>query len=127
MSLVSTQVIEPSASDFQKPGLESTGSDQGALKVFEPALKNPVDQLNATLARIDEIKNQQHPAENYANAFSPDKDAFFIQTGNANVTQAENLNAMFSTPPEGERQSEYGIFIVIGFVALGIYLLKGKI
>lgn len=72
---------------------------EGAIKVFEPAMKDPADQLQYTLDQIEALKAGQ-AAENYAGAFDPKSDQWFVQTGNANVTQVESLSSIFSTAPE---------------------------
>lgn len=40
------------------------------------------------------------PATNYAQAFDPNHDMVSVNTGNASVTQLENLSAIASTVPE---------------------------
>lgn len=94
------------------------------IRVFEPALKNADDQLQSLITRIEEIKNPSASPENYVGAFSHDTDQVFVQTGNANVTQVENLSAMLSPAPEVK--SDNTLFYLIGFGLVAFLIFKGR-
>jgi len=104
------------------------GAPAGAIKVFEPAMKDPADQLQYTLDQIEALK-QGPSAEGYAGAFDPKSDQWFVQTGNANVTQVESLSGIFSTPPE-IRDEGPCVFCILFWCSLayaGYYFyVKGK-
>lgn len=100
-----------------------------AIKVFEPTNKDPVDQLTTLVTQYEDMKKQGAPAANYAGAFDPKSDQFFVQTGNANVTQTEDLRSLFSTSPEileeGPSISAIVLWLGVGFLAYKLYR-KGK-
>lgn len=75
------------------------GAPAGAIKLYEPPMKDAADQLQYTLDQIEALKNGP-TADGYAGAFDPKSDQWFVQTGNANVTQVESLSSIFSTAPE---------------------------
>lgn len=126
MSEVSTQVSNPTAADTSPKNIElSTGGGGGGLKIYEPPMKDPTDQLVHTLERIEELKNPG--ASNYVGAFSPETDVVHVQTGNAQVTQLENLAGIFSTAPELPEEGGGNILILVLVLGIGYFLLKGKI
>lgn len=125
---VTTQVSNPTAADTSPKQIELLpGAPAGAIKIYEPPLKDANDQLVHTLERIEALKNPGASAENYVGAFSPETDQFYVETGNANVTQLENLAALFSTAPEQSEDDGYsGVLILVLALGIGYFLLKGK-
>lgn len=109
-----------------KPDLEKFDT-AGAITVYEPPMKNPVDQLNSVLEAIDDAKRAPAHAQNYVSAFDPKSDDYHVQTDNANVTQTESLRSLFSTGPE-IRESDLPLSpLVVGIGLVIVFLiLKGK-
>jgi len=124
---VTTQIATPTASDTSPKNIELTSSDPNAIKIFQPVMKDPTDQLVYTLEQIEAAKSLGPSADNYVGAFSHDTDQFFVDTGNANVKQIESLSSVFSTAPEAPSEGMGDVLILV--LALGIvyYYLKGKI
>ncbi len=126
----STQVVNPgdvpagTYKDGQKQWGFSPEIPKDAIKVFEPTLKDPMDQLNHTLERIDELNKPAAPSENYVGAFSPESDQWQVDTGNSSVTQTESLRNLFSTGPElaEENGDVTSLLLWAGIIVLGIYL-----
>lgn len=129
MSEVTKQPATPTAADTTNPDkaawIANDAPTTPGLKIFEPAMKNPVDQLQYTLEQIEALKNPTNSAVNYANAFSPESDQYFVetQTGNALVKASENLAAIFSPPPDGG-ESEICVPCLLGWIVIGYLAYK---
>lgn len=111
-----------------KPSLEEVTytSAPDAIKVFEPVLKDPIDQVTALVQEYEDKKNQGASSSDYVGAFDPKSDQYHVQTGNANVTQLEDLRAMFSGGPEissegGPSLPAILLWFGVGFLAFKLF------
>jgi len=100
-----------------------------AIKAFEPANKDPIDQINTLVSQYEDMQKQGAAPADYVGAFDQNSDQFHVQTGNANVTQMDSLRNMFSTPPEirddGPQVLPILVWLGIGFLAYKLFM-RGK-
>lgn len=101
------------------------GPAPNSIKVFEPAMKDPNDQLVYALEQIEAIHGvptAPASAGTYADAFSPTGSLWSVNTGNASVRQVEDLKDMMSTPPEIDRSPIDWVSIAAIIAAVVVFL-----
>lgn len=67
----------------------------------------------------------QVPVSAYVNTFTPNTDQVSVNTGRAEVSQIENLSAVFSTPPEMRRPEGPNPLLYL-FIGIGLFYLFRK-
>lgn len=125
MSSVSTQVSNPTAADTSPKQIELTNREPGGIKILQPGMKDPNDQLISLLDQIEALKAPAAQGNNYVGAFSPETDQNFVEmeTGNALVKASESLANMFSTAPE-IREEGPDIMQIILWAGIGYLVFK---
>jgi hypothetical protein len=98
---------------FDKQSILDRGTDGTSSPIVGPTaggikIEAPIKGSMFTPEDLAVLANPPPPAENYARAFDPNGDLYSVNTGNANVTQVENLSGIFSAPPAAEKQDNGG-------------------
>lgn len=100
---------------------------EGAIKVYEPAMKDPNDQLVYALEQIQAY--QMPPVDGHQNMADPSNPFVSVFTGRGELQVYENMQAAMSPPPLLPEESSplQSLLAVAGVFALAYFLfLKGK-
>lgn len=102
----------------------------GTLKIFQPVMKDPGDQLGYILNQIQAIQNPTQPTlEDYHQMADPSNPFVNVSSGRAEVTIMENMQAANSTTPVLPKDDSGRTLLLagIGLVSIVYFLfLKGR-